>query len=25
VDAVSKEHVRHLIAKMELRRIDRGD
>ena len=25
VDAVSKEHVRHLIAQMELRRIDRGD
>jgi len=24
VDAVSKEHVRHLIAQMELRRIDRG-
>jgi len=25
VDAVSKEHVRHLIAQMELRRIGRGD
>jgi len=25
VDAVSKEHVRQLIAQMELRRIDRGD
>jgi uncharacterized protein (UPF0218 family) len=25
VDAISKEHVRHLIAQMELRRIDRGD
>jgi len=25
VDAVSKENVRHLIAQMELRRIDRGD
>jgi uncharacterized protein (UPF0218 family) len=25
VDAASKEHVRHLIAQMELRRIDRGD
>lgn len=25
VDAVSKEHVRHLIAQMELRRITRGD
>ncbi|MGP8075194.1 MAG: DUF359 domain-containing protein [Thermoplasmata archaeon] len=25
VDAVAKEHVRHLIAQMELRRIDRGD
>ncbi len=25
VDAVSKEHVRHLIGQMELRRIDRGD
>ncbi|MGD0250536.1 MAG: DUF359 domain-containing protein [Thermoplasmata archaeon] len=25
VDAVSKEHVRHLIGLMELRRIDRGD
>jgi len=25
VDAVAKENVRHLIAQMELRRIDRGD
>jgi hypothetical protein len=25
VDAVTKEHVRQLIAQMELRRIDRGD
>jgi uncharacterized protein (UPF0218 family) len=25
VDAVAKEHVRHLIAQMELRRIPRGD
>jgi uncharacterized protein (UPF0218 family) len=25
VDAVSKEHVRHLIAQMELRRVVRGD
>ncbi len=25
VDAVSKEHVRHLIGQMELRRIDLGD
>jgi len=25
VDAVSKEHVRHLIAQMELRRVGRGD
>ena len=25
VDAVAKEHVRQLIAQMELRRIDRGD
>lgn len=25
VDAASKGHVRHLIAQMELRRIDRGD
>ncbi|HYA54667.1 MAG TPA: DUF359 domain-containing protein, partial [Thermoplasmata archaeon] len=25
VDAVAKEHVRNLIAQMELRRIDRGD
>lgn len=25
VDSVSKEHVRHLIALMELRRLDRGD
>jgi len=25
VDAVSKEHVRHLIAQMELRRVARGD
>jgi GTP-dependent dephospho-CoA kinase len=25
VDAVSKQHVRHLIGQMELRRMDRGD